>query len=184
MPRPVLTKSDFVCRYALGEFGNASPTWNTFEEWTGRKVGSGTLYHIRNRVKGGATWYNVRSCDLKNVWEFASKKCGQCNLYISAMAPTKKTILQGEVQEGVWGLELTYTRVKKPMRDALREQSISTRGLEASLLLGVAMNDLSGDWLMYLLEMYPEHVVEFSVYSVCWGTVPGHNTVFWEVRKY
>src|SRR4029079_14257562 len=56
---PVLTKGDFVQRYKQGEFGNASPTWNTFDEYLAANY-SGQL-HIRNRVAGGPSWYNVPS---------------------------------------------------------------------------------------------------------------------------
>ena len=100
------------------------------------------------------------------------------------MAPTLRTVIQGEVMEGPWGLNLTWTAVKKPMRDALAVTSLYNNGLYAKLLLRKHMNDLSYEWLQYLLETYPDHVVEFSVYDYCWGTVPGHNTVFWEVRRY
>jgi len=71
---PVLTKNDFVKRYQKMEFGNASPTWKDIAaflrevdiDW--EKDGQ-MLFHIRNRVKGGPTWYNVRGTDLPTVWE-------------------------------------------------------------------------------------------------------------------
>ena len=184
---PVLSKRDFVRRYRAGEFGNASPTWDTAEEWwrSNQRCHTHALFHIRNRVKGGATFYNVPAHSMGVMWARARAKCGGAqNLYVSAMAPTEKTLIQGEVQQGLFGLDLTYTRVKKPMRDALLESSESVRGLTASLLLATGMNQRSYEWLEYLLQAYPNHVVEFSVYSVEWGTVPGYNTVFWEVRRY
>ena len=182
---PVLTKKDFVRRYALGEFGNASPTWNTYQEWADdRGWRYGDLFHIRNRVAGAKTWYDVPWFSLRPSWYRAYEECGAGNLYISAMAPTECTILQGEVQRGLWGLDLHYTTVKKPMRDALATSSHSVRGIIATLILRQYLNQLSYLWLEYLLEEYPNHVVEFSVYSKCWGTVPGFNTVFWEIRNY
>ena len=184
MPKPVLSKKDFVRRYAKGEFGNASPTWNNFEEWTNRRIGLGDLYHIRNCVAGGPTLYNVISFQMFALWEQMVKKCGAEQLYISAMAPTDKTLLQGEVQRGLWGLDLYYTTVAKPMREALKMWSSHTRGIIATWLLQHYLCQNSHDWLTHLLEEYPDHVVEFSTYSVEWGTVPGYNTVFWEIRKY
>ena len=183
-PEPVLNKTDFVRRYAAGEFGNASPTWNNPTEFLSESNYAG-LVHIRNRVAGAETWYNVRPDRVLSIWCLAlSKGYRNDQLYISAMAPTELTILQGEVQEGVWGLELTYTKVKKPMREALAEDCRHMRGLAATILLESVMNDLSFQWLRHLLNSYPDHVVEFSVYGKCWGTIPGHNTVFWEVRRY
>jgi len=180
--KPVLTKRDFVRRYAAGEFGNASPTWDTFEEyWKSCYAG---LVHVRNRVAGAQTWYNVPRHKMRATWEKATSLFSSELLYISAMAPTDRTIIQGEVQRGLWGLDLTYTTVKKPMRDALAEHTEHAQGIVANYLLQSNLCVRSYAWLEFLLEAYPNHVVEFSTYEVEWGTVPGYNTVFWEVRKY
>jgi hypothetical protein len=100
------------------------------------------------------------------------------------MAPTEETIFQGEVMWGLWGLELTYTTVALPMRDALLKETKLARGIIATFLLKHFLCPNSYEWLQVLLDYYPDHVVEFSTYSVNWGTLPGYNTVFWEVRKY
>ena len=92
---PVKTKRDFVRRYAKGEFGNASPTWNNIEDWflTVRPEG---LYHIRNRIAGGPTFYNVPRDDVFKAWNqiVSSKAENPENLYISQMCPTEKTIFR------------------------------------------------------------------------------------------
>ena len=80
--------------------------------------------------------------------------------------------------------ELFYSRVAKPMREALKEKSFNVTGLEAEILLRYYLCSRSLEWLKILLERYPEHVVEFSSYGVNWGTLRGYNTVFWEVRLY
>jgi hypothetical protein len=180
--KPVLSKDDFVRRYATGEFGNHAPTWDTLDEYLKSRYEG--LVHIRNRVKGGPTYYNVLRGDILSVWTEATRKQASETWYISAMAPTEKTVLQGEVQRGVWGLDLTYTRVKKPMREALKEKQLNSQGVGAIVALQSTMDTASWEHLLYLLKVYPDHVVEFSVYEECWGTVPGYNTVFWEVRKY
>lgn len=184
MPRPVLSKKDFVRRYAQGEFGNASPTWDNFDLWQSSHLVLGDLYHIRNRVAGGKTWYNVHWSRLLSAWQIAVEKCVANQLYISAMAPTEKTLFQGEVQRGLWGLDLHYTTVAKPMREALKVWSDHLQGILVNRLLERYLCQRSQDWLWHLLETYPDHVVEFSTYSVEWGTVPGYNTVYWEVRAY
>lgn len=194
---PVLTKQDFVKRYALGEFGNCSPTWNSYEEWVvanpndketiatinGIKIG-GTKYHIRNRIQGAMTWYDVPSYEMFIAWDIA---CGQFephNLYISAMAPTHLTTLQGYLSDRECGLRLAYSTVKKPMRDSLIEGEQHAWGQTVKLLLQQYLNHNSYNWLQWLLEAYPNHTVEFSCYSRCWGNLSGYNTVFWEVRAY
>lgn len=181
MPRPVLTKADFVRRYQAGEFGNHSPTWDTLSEFSQAHANITDAVHLRNSVIGGWTYYNVMALQALSLWA-ASPNPRQW--YCSAMAPTEHTLFQGEVMEGPWGLNLTWTNVRKPMRDALAVYQEYDTGLTAKHLLQRSMNDLSWEWLQYLLESYPDHVIEFSVYDHCWGTHPGHNTVFWEVRKY
>jgi len=180
---PVRNKKDFVVRYEAGEFGNHSPTWNNWIEWQsdhGERFGK--LFHIRNRVAGGKTWYNVHWLALGVKWLEACHECGSSNLYISAMAPTEQTLFQGEVMRGIWGLELTYTTIAKPMRDALRECTKTARGIIANLLIEHYLDANSYNWLRVLLCRYKDHVVEFSCYNTQWGTLPGYNTVFWEVR--
>lgn len=185
LPRPVLTKHDFVRRYAKGEFGNASPTWDDIQDLGDSEYDG--LVHIRNRVAGGPTWYNIPSFpDAGEKWFDLTEDQGvdPASLYISAMAPTEKTLFQGEVIQGLKGLDLTYTTVAKPMRDALREQTNNAQGIRALTLLRHFLCSRSWDWMVYLLDAYLDHAIEFSTYSVNWGTLPGYNTVFWEVRLY
>jgi len=185
-PNPVLSKADFVLRYRQGEFGNASPTWDTIEEFLASNYNEGMI-HIRNLVAGGPTWYDV---PCSEVWEkftevVARHDVDGKSLYFSAMAPTHLTTSQGELRisdDGQW--QLWESRVAKPMRAALEEQAKLWLGFQAKIVLKHYMNQKSWEWLEYLLEAYPGHIVEYSCYSRNWGTVPGYNTVFWEVRLY
>jgi hypothetical protein len=188
--KPVLTKADFVSRYIAGEFGNHSPTWGTLDEFLQAKYTPGRSNklgqcHIRNRIAGGATYYNIPCIEVEHRWKRLVKHgVDPTSLYISLMAPTEETIFQGEVMRGLWGLELTYTTVALPMRDALLKDTRLARGIIASSLVKHFLCDNSYEWLQSLLDNYPDHVVEFSTYGVNWGTLPSYNTVFWEVRLY
>lgn len=184
IPNPVLTKKNFQERYAQGEFGNCSPTWET----TGEFVLSGYegLIHLRNRTAGGPTLYNVQSC---NVVPVLLDFCKDYNLhpenfYISAMCPTHLTLFQGEVMRSYRHLDLYYSTIAKPMRQALQEGGKQCYGIAATKLLEHYLCPNSYDWLMGLLDRYEGHVVEFTTLSCFWGTVPNFNTLFWEVRLY
>ncbi len=177
-----MNKIDFVRRYKRGEFGNAAPTWNTFEEYS--NSGHQGLVHFRNRIANGPTWYNVTQEQSRRVWDRVTTSIRPDTLYISAMAPTEKTVFQGEVQRGLWGLDLYYSCLPKTMREALAEDGHDTKGIVAKVMVEQFLDMRSQDWLRHLLDTYSDHVVEFSAYSVEWGTVSGYNTVFWEVRKY
>lgn len=193
---PVLNKQDFATRYARGEFGNASPTWDDPEVflnkgwlWAFSQPLRNPMFHLRNRVAAGETHYNLSMVTAYEWWRQMPKPQ---DWYCSAMCPTEKTLLQGEVIQGNYGfdriggegLDLFYTTVAKPMREALAERPERLSGIGASCLLRSYLCPNSWEWLNELLSLYPGHVVEFTTLSTCWGTLPGFNTLFWEVRSY
>jgi hypothetical protein len=101
------------------------------------------------------------------------------------MAPHQYNLIQGEVQRGIFGLDLYYSLiVGKPMREALAEDARSVSGLQAKVIIDYFLCPNSCEWMKVLLDRYqePSHVVEFTTLSVEWGTLPGYNTLFWEVR--
>lgn len=184
MKEPVLTKADFVRRYAQGEFGNHSPTWANLKEWKKDKRKPVGLYHLRNRIPGGVTCYNVPMDEVEQRWNELGEKVTSL-MYLSSMAPHEHNLIQGEVVQHERGLELLYSDVKdKPMRDALHERTLYAYGLKALNILKTTLCSNSYDWLQHLLDEYPHHVVEFSTFARNWGTLPRYNTVFWEVRLY
>lgn len=187
---PVNTKQEFAHRYILGEFGNASPTWEDVVAFgICRALGAFSpedRFHLRNKEKGGSTYYGLDIKTLMAMWQYIKDPS---RWYCSLMAPMDLAIFQGEVMQadantGRCGLDLTYTTVAKPMRDALAQEQLYAHGLQAAALLQKYMCPNSLDWLNELLVRYPGHVVEFSVFSKNWGTLPNFNTVFWEVRNY
>ena len=188
MKKPVKTKADFVRRYSAGEFGNASKSWPSLDAMEQEGVlefaSKRSLYHVRNRIAGGPTWYNVPPEELADRWYKAVELNGGSNtLYVSEMAPHDRGVLQGEVRRTENYLELRYNTRKLPMRDGFAEEDLTSIGASAVVRLKEAMDGNSWDWLQYLLDYYPNHVVEFSTFGLPWGTLaPRFNTVFWEVR--
>jgi hypothetical protein len=180
------TKEQFVRLYQRGVFGNRAPTWDGWHDWCIEHLGKNKmeLFHIRNRVAGAKTWYDVPKFKMADMWAIACEEFDSSQLYISAMAPTEQTILQGEVQQTHRGLSLFYSTIAKPMRPSLLEGGRQVYGLTAVQLLRQHMCSTSYDWLQELLTTYDGHIVEFSCYAVNWGTVPSVNTVWWEVRQY
>lgn len=192
LPKPVTTKHDFVRRYLNCEFGNRPPTWGSLEEWQAdyyrradtpwsRISGS---FHIRNRNVGGKMWYNVPAHTMVPWWRSAEYYYGVGNFYITQMAPPQHTIIQGEAALMPGGLYLYYSTLALPMRDALRESSHSIQGIMADSLLRQHMDQYSYIQFQELLESYPDHVIEFSVYSIDCGIIPNRNTIYWEIRAY
>ena len=176
---PVLTKTDFVRRFFQNEFGNRGQNWNTLDEFLGANYTG--LVHLRNRTPGGATYYNIPATEVSCKW---STLRDYRNWYLAAMAPHDCNLIQGEVWVDT-RLYLAYTTVKKlPMREALAKCTQRAEGIIGVSLLKQYLCANSYDWLQVLLKRYPGHVVEFSTFSKCWGTLPHYNTVWWEIRNY
>lgn len=190
---PVLTKTDFVKRFEDGEFGNRSPIWKSLvdyykalEEGIGEPVNLGGYYHLRNRIKGGKSWYDLKAFEVLEMAKKVIKRgeATQESLYVAGMCPTSKTILVGEVFRGVGGLNLSYRMEAVTMRAAMASGFKFAKGYLAKVILQSKMDNNSYEWLEYLLDTYEDHVVEFTTLSECWGVVPRYNTLFWEVRNY
>ena len=182
-PPPVTNKMDFVRRYSCGEFGNHAPTWDTLHEFLASDYRG--LIHIRNRVAGGPTWYNLSPEKVHIQWDkILDSGVNSQTLYLSGMCPTEKTILQGELQQSLDHIDLTYSTVVAPMREALAAETKFAKGIAALSLVQWAMDAPSFDWMQELLDLYPNHVIEFTCLSVCWGTIPNRNTLVWEIRNY
>lgn len=179
-----VAKHRFVDSYQANEFGNRAPTWDTFEDFL--RSGYTGLIHIRNRVAGGDTWYDVPAIEVpQRLASIVEHGLASYNsVYFSGMAPTDKTVLQGEVRRSENHLDLFYSTIRKPMRESLAKGGQHVSGIIAVLLLKEVMDPPSYDWFETLLDRYPDHVIEFSTYAVNWGTICGRNTVWWEVRLY
>jgi len=178
--KPVNSKKDFVKRYQANEFGNRSPTWDTVQEFIAADPNSSKLYHLRSREVGALTWYNKPKITIRQINKLTNLK----TYYVSEMAPTEHTLIQGEIQRQTNGLHLRYTTVAKPMRAALLTSQEHVWGLSAKLILQHYLDPRSFEWLGYLLDTYTDHVVEFSTYGINFGTIPRLNTIIWEVRNY
>lgn len=189
---PVLSKADFVRRFHASEFGNRTRTWDTpgeFIAWGCRTIPDEisssrdfpARFHLRNRVAGGETFYNLYWSECVAKWIDRPDKG---TWYVGEMIDHSYQTIQGEVYRSPRGLELYYTRVQKPMRTALAEASTQVSGIIASLLLRYHLCPRSHDWLMELLDRYPDHVIEFSAFDKDVGMIPGLNAIIWEVRMY
>lgn len=183
--KAVKTKTDFVKRYISGEFGNRSPTWNHLNDFIATSHTTTDRFHLRTRRASGDTWYDIKAWRMLEYWQLALKKGYRPEeLYISQMAPTLNTTLQGELMQTEDGLMLRGTYVRLPMRKALKLSSFVVTSLRAVCQLKTYCDPVSVDWMNELIERYPGHVIEFSTYNVTFGTIPRLNTIIWEVRDY
>lgn len=210
-PDRVGSKPDFAARYKAGEFGNASPTWDTVDallKW-GQETYPAASYpgpvpgrfHLRNRDArggGGATHYDLTWSAAVARWLDEPDKA---LWYCSMMAPEADKVFQGELVCLPGELWLTYNLLPLPMREGMAKGMRHARNTAALVMLRHFLCGNSMDWLNVLLDRFSSgdqtrnHAVEFSTYSRPWGTPyplgpdgersgPKFNTVFWEVRCY
>lgn len=69
------------------------------------------------------------------------------------------------------------------MREAMKHAKRAT-GLRAQMILKELLWPSSYDDLMDLIDLFPEHVIEFGAHTRAVGVLPHRNTVVWEVRAY
>jgi hypothetical protein len=186
----VKNKEEYYQLYNLGYFGNRALTWNSYDEiiqsgWSG-------LVCIRGKgIPRADAKFNVAVENLRaEIEALKSKGISEDRLRFNQSMPDYALSIQGEVIDytnrflHINGWELTYTTVKKPMNEGLREETRFASGLPARMILQSRMDPSSFSDLQTLLEIYPSAAVEFSTYELNVGDTPNRNTVFWEVRDY
>lgn len=200
MTDAILSKRQNYRLWQGGAFGNKLRAWNSIEKWRADLQGEG--FHGRQGVfalrtllpsGGGPCRFGLRSLgvmELVNEW----CRCGlpRDAIMINEQAPDESIVVQGEYLNDVcvvdgkthWGY-FYFSRVRMPMRPALtwRRPEVAY-DLQANLMIREAMTPSSYEDWQVLLEQYPGHVLEVSIYSRCLGDIPGRNALVWEVRRY
>lgn len=182
MPAPICTKRRFYALWHEGRLGNRPHAWNAlvqvFADGWRKPVGIRTLGRT-----GGKVMYR---CPIERLAEVVASWPGTPT-FTEPMPDTQRTI-QGEVTRNEGGLELTYQLGADEnglpmMREAMKHPLRAT-GLVALEILRHFLWPSSFDDLMELLDLYPDHVIEFGAHDVAVGVLPCRNTVVWEVRHY
>ena len=184
----ILTKKQNYALWQSGAFGNKLRAWRTIEAW--RKSNFSGLVVLRMLFKEGdhLCRYNLDPSDVEQTlidWSIYSG-FSSAETMVNEAAPDQDVILQGEYLNDpglCWGYFL-HSRSRMHMRDALKHNPVETRGLRSDLILRLAMTPSSYDDWQILLERYPGHVFEVSIYDRCLGDIPNRNALVWGVRKY
>jgi hypothetical protein len=189
---PVLTKRQNYALWQSGAFGNKLRAWRSVGEWQASGFRGRVVLRELGRG-GGRCLYNVEPdavFDSLLVWAAGGVTLDQ--VMVNEVAPDQDVVLQGELYNGVLQDEegfaiwdyFFYSTFRAQMRDALWHRPEHTYGLRADVLLRRAMTDASYEDWRILLDQYPDHVLEVSIYDRCLGDIPGRNALVWEVRRY
>jgi hypothetical protein len=185
---PITNKIQNYRLWQSGAFGNKLHMWRSVEDWRRSGfMGKVVLRIIQGR--GGVCCYNLEPDEVdKKVVEWVSKAYPLDAIMVNEAAPDRDVILQGEYLNGALGDRppgyFQYSLLAAHMRTALYVKSYHAFGLRSDMLLRGAMTPSSyADW-QALLDQYPNHVLEVSIYNRCLGDIPGRNALVWEVRTY
>lgn len=182
----ITTKAANWRAWRSGVFGTRLRAWRTFEQWHS----SGFVGLTVIRILRPASHWCIYNLDVNQTVEtyqdlIENKQINPLLITFNEAAPYNRVILQGEMSlSGLCPYYLAYSTVKAQMRDALAS---NTRYLSGPLSLKIVKDLMTGssqDDFDMVVERWPEHVVEFSIYECCVGDKPDRNTLVWEVRRY
>lgn len=182
----VNSKQEYYFLYENGILGNRPLTWNSIDEiakskWEGKIcIRCRDKSVFRNKVKYNLTLEEA----LTEIEKFKEEGIPPQSLTFNQAMPDEHLTIQGELMRTSEYLDLTYSKIKKPMNLALKEEQLSTKGIEAFFLMKKNLDPSSYEDLQTLFDIFPNSIVEFSSYDIPVGNIPNRNTIFWEVRNY
>jgi hypothetical protein len=179
-------KSDSFHLYLNGLLGNKLRTWDAEADLLASGYAGTVTMRYKAKLLGSRFCeYDVSLDQIPWIQDDWVRQGADIDLItFNESAPDDKLSIQGEVMEDFLGrLQLFYSTDKVKMRDALKgAKQVSEES--ARFILEHYLTASSYSDLRALIEVYPEHAVEFSTYNHCLGDLRGRNTVIWEVRKY
>lgn len=186
----IRSKRKFFELWEAGVLGNRTRIWRdpdlAYEQaFMQMKLPDVGFRELRKSGSAGAgAWCKAtRSLFWSTVYDW--QRAGR-NFIIDDGVPNEKQTLMGEIvrtERGMQGFLVVGTKL--PMRPAMAAGLLKPRGyLETRMLLEKYMDPSSRDDLDMILELFPDHVVEFSCFSVNVGIFPRRNTLMWETRAY
>jgi hypothetical protein len=184
----VETKKQAYALYHGGRFGNKLRTWDTVRDFVYSNYGGQVTLRYKGTVTGKAWYaYNVKSSEVADrAKQWIAEGADPMLIVVNESAPDDRLVLQGELIHTHRGFCFIRRFEKIKMRQAmtLSYARDEVTGVTALLTLRQVCTPPSFEDLMELCDLYPESVIEFSVYEMCLGSCRGRNTVVWEVRNY
>jgi hypothetical protein len=171
----IRTKREFYRLWNAGLLGNRPRTWHSLMALTSSDFQGEVT--IRNaEVPGWRTQYRVPVNEAILTAPPGST--------FNESAPDLQLTFQGEVTRREGGLYLRFDCTPNLKMKEAMACAKDAYGLTAKLLLDRYLWPSSRDDLDALLDLYPDHVIEFSAYDRAVGDRPHRNTLIWEVRAY
>jgi hypothetical protein len=189
MIAPVFTKQRNYDLWQGGVYGTKLRSWRTFYAYQLSGF-PGRVVLRQLSVGADAIAYDLTPTQSLWVYREMTDNLGidPGQIMVNEMAPDHLSLLQGEYLNDVINDQVTplfYSRSPLSMRMALHSPDRKhATGLVANTILRELMTPGSWDDWCTLLENFPKHVLEVSIYDCEVGDIPGRNALVWEVRRY
>jgi len=171
--------------YERGMFGNRLRTWPSIEAFLQSGfTGTVTMRHSGNDL-GKFIAYEVPADQvLPKAQEWQSLyNLNIDEIKINESAPDYDLLWQGEIMRSTSFYCLTYSTEKTKMKTALLNAK-HMEGIGVLYLLKNTLTASSYDDVQELFDLYPDSIIELSVYGHCLGDRIGRNAIIWEIRNY
>jgi hypothetical protein len=180
----IRSKRQFYRLWEDGALGNRTQIFRTLEE----AMSSGVQeVGFRAQGAGGGAWEKAKTRDEVPAI-FARWKASGRTFIMDDGVPNDRTTMQGEIVRTTASLEgfiaVAATRGLPPMRQSIAAgMHRSYSWLQVRMLMAKFMDDPSRDDIDALLDLYPDHAIEFACFDCKVGNLR-RNTIIWEVRLY
>jgi len=147
-----------------GSLGNSFRTWNSVDEI--KKSGySGKVTMRCKQGGGGLLAYEVPQSQISKIINVWSKKgISNEDIFFNENAPDHLLLMQGELMRTEDYYFLLHSFEKKKTKEAMETSKI-VKGLKAKNLIKHLMNPASYEDIKLIFDLYPDSVIEFSIYS-------------------
>lgn len=163
-----------------GKLGNTLRTWVSEEDYLASGFRGRTS--LRCRQPGVTFRHGLTHEEALREGRLCFEGCAPEDFIYCEAAPDWECVFQGEVQRGLYGVDLFWSTDKSNHRVAMRGAR-QTHGVAAITLLQHYLDPQDFDDLMALLDLYEDHVIEFSVFRNPLGCF-NRTCVIWECRFY
>lgn len=181
---PILTsKRHAVPHFMSGGFGNKLRAWESLEafERDGCPCGATLMYKSGRGGRGPCEYGIARELVRARVRAWVEQGRDPKLITVYETAPDDRLLINGELSDD-W--HFYHSRLRLPMREALCKGGTHMDGLRTRYTLQTLLTPASWEDLRALMDLYPGHIIELSVYEVLLGDLRGRNMIPWEVRDY
>lgn len=186
MTETIDSKARNVKLWDAGVFGNTLRMWHNVDDAV-KDITYDGPYVLRSRLPDFKVRHGLPSKEaLLNAFKELEYKY-KPTVYVNEQMPDQLITIQGEVWRGAaptFMPYMHYSTEKGHMKPclALKGMSRHIEGTAVKLVLQHYL-DVYANVIWDLLELYPDHIVEFSAFSEGIGKLLW-PLIVWEVRKY